>query len=163
LGAGNPKPRPITFIEIDVLNSLLSEAGIEIIRIGTADIPPPLPPPPPPDDKPPPNPTLNGDGAKSKGNGFDPSRGDYKHPDPADEPYAPIRIGLINRGYRLARSFDFALPDRTVLFTEDRYELADHVPATKARPRKTCRFRHSVNGMVYSGTGPRRIIYNWPP
>jgi hypothetical protein len=60
------------------------------------------------------------------------------------------------------RSFDFVLPGGTVLFTEDRYELAAHIQANKKRPRKTCRFRHSVNGTVYSGTGPRRITYNWP-
>jgi DNA polymerase I-like protein with 3'-5' exonuclease and polymerase domains len=124
----------------------------------------PVPPPPPPSpaperDPPPPNPPPRGNG--HAGNGYDPHRADYKHADPADEPYAPIRIRLISRGYRLARSFDFVLPGGTVLFTEDRYELADHIPPDKNRPRKTCRYRYSVNGVEYSGTGPRRIIYNW--
>src|SRR5262245_53182140 len=54
------------------------------------------------------------------------------------------------------------LPGGTALFTEDRYELAAHIQAVKTRPRKTCRFHHNVNGAVYSGTDPRRIIYNWP-
>src|SRR5262249_33823005 len=165
--------QPVTTVNIDAINAGLAPWGIEPVNT-TISAMPPIPPSSPPE----PNNNAAGNGgtnsgnsgkgrddapgAKTTSNGHDPSRGDYKHADPTDEPYSPIRIRLINRGYRLARSFDFMLPGGTALFTEDRYELAAHIQAVKTRPRKTCRFHHNVNGAVYSGTDPRRIIYNWP-
>jgi Protein of unknown function (DUF3987) len=95
-------------------------------------------------------------------NGYDASCGDYGHEEHAGEPYDPIRIRLVGRGYRLARTFDFTLPGGTVLFSEDRYELAPHITASKDRPRKTSRYWHRVDSEKRSDTGPRRIIYNWP-
>jgi len=99
------------------------------------------------------------------GNGYDAVRGDsdrHTQDDDADKPYGPIRANLVNRGYRVAHSFEFKLPDGTVLFTEDRYELAAHIKPTKERPRKECRIWHLEDGKKYCDTGPRRIIYNWP-
>jgi hypothetical protein len=120
---------------------------------------------------------------KPKGNGHDKSNGHDQHagnshPDlsdsgagdndaqPAgepDKPYGPVRAALRNKGYQLARSFEFTVPgESTPLFYEDRYELKPSIAPSKERQRKTSRFRHCKNGQDLSGTGPRRIIYNWP-
>ena len=67
-----------------------------------------------------------------------------------------------DRGYMLARSFAYTLPGGAVLYSEDRFELAPHLTPSKDRPRKTTRFWHAVNGAPCNGTGPRRVIYDWP-
>jgi DNA polymerase bacteriophage-type len=61
----------------------------------------------------------------------------------AGKPYGPVRARLIERGYRLAKSFSFVLPgDTEPLFYEDRYEKA----ARDGKKAKECRFRHVVDG-----------------
>ncbi len=81
----------------------------------------------------------------------------------AGKPYGPIRAALIAKGYKLTRSFAFTVPgDAKPLFFEDRYELQPTLTPSKSRPRKACRFWHHKDGGDLNGTGPRRIIYNWP-
>jgi hypothetical protein len=119
-------------------------------------------PPPPRNEKTPPPRSGNG----RAGNGFDQYRGDYhdtqseKH---AGKPYRPIRVALLTRGYRLARTFPFTVPgEAEPRFYVDRYELQPGTAPTKERPRKTSRYWHRADGQELSDTGPRRIIYNWP-
>jgi RecA-family ATPase len=79
------------------------------------------------------------------------------------KPYSSVRTALLTKGYRITQTFPFTVPGATEpLFYEDRYELWSKFTPTKQRPRKTCRFWHRNNGHELSGTGPRRIIYNWP-
>jgi DNA polymerase bacteriophage-type len=113
-------------------------------------------------------------GAPSAGNGRDQSQqsderkqhqGNYsdrsseKH---ADKPYQPIRAALLAKGYQVARTFAYTLPDGKELYSEDRYELRSGITPTKQRPRKTSRYWHYNDKHKINGTGPRRIIYNWP-
>jgi AAA domain len=80
-----------------------------------------------------------------------------------DKPYPPIRAALLAKGYRVTQAFSFTVPGATEpLFSEDRYELKPKLTPSKQRPRKECRFWHRGNGQELNGTGPRRIIYNWP-
>jgi hypothetical protein len=79
----------------------------------------------------------------------------------AGKSYKRVRAALQGSGYRIAASFNYCLPDGTVLFTEDRYELFDP-HRNSGLAHKEYRFRHTVGGTEYSDTGPRRIIYNWP-
>jgi hypothetical protein len=68
------------------------------------------------------------------------------------KPYAPVRAKLLERGYKLAKTFPFMLPGETKpLFFEDRYE--------KPAKGKECRFRHFNDGVEQCDTGPRRILY----
>jgi len=62
----------------------------------------------------------------------------------------------------VARSFAYTLPDGKELYYEDRYELRAGITPTKQRPRKTSRYWHYNDKRKINGTGPRRIIYNWP-
>jgi DNA polymerase bacteriophage-type len=79
------------------------------------------------------------------------------------KPYAPVRARLLALGYRLTQTFSFTVPGETEpRFYEDRWELSPGITPTAERPRKTCRFRHRVNGQDHNDTGPRRVIYNWP-
>jgi hypothetical protein len=77
----------------------------------------------------------------------------------AGKPYGPVRTRLLERGYKLAKSFPFMLPgEAEPLFFEDRYEK----PAKDGKKDKTCRFRHVVDGAELTDTGPRRILYGLP-
>jgi DNA polymerase len=106
-----------------------------------------------------------------KGDGHDQSH-DFRSDSGADDHrasdpnklYRPVRAALAARGYRLAKSFPFTVPgDTEPLFFDDRYELAPSIAPSPDRPRKTHRFRHQGDdGQARSGTGSRRIIYNWP-
>ena len=78
----------------------------------------------------------------------------------AGKPYTDAHLRA--QGYQLANTFPYELPDGTGLYEECRYELRAGITATEKRPRKTCRFRHVVDGVARFDTGPRRIIYNWP-
>jgi RecA-family ATPase len=70
--AWSAAPRPITDVEIEVLNAMLGVEGIEAISIGaTAAAPPPRQ-----DDEPAPAPATNGAG---HGNAYDAGRGDSGH------------------------------------------------------------------------------------
>jgi DNA polymerase bacteriophage-type len=91
------------------------------------------------------------------------SYGDHASEKHVGKPYAPTRARLRAQGYRLARTFPFTVPGETEpCFYEDRYELRPEIAPTKQRPRKTHRFHHIANGQELNGTGPRRIVYNWP-
>jgi DNA polymerase bacteriophage-type len=88
-------------------------------------------------------------------------RKDYAdHSAEAGKPYAPVRARLIERGYKLAKSFPFVLPgEAEPLFFEDRYEKA---AGDGGKKDKTCRFRHVEDGVELTDTGPRRILYGLP-
>jgi hypothetical protein len=103
------------------------------------------------------------------GNGFDHSAGNYEnaraetHIGDADKPYGPIRARLLSQGYRVAKTFPFTVPgEETPRFCEDRFELKAELAPSAERPRKTSRFWHPGNGKPLNGTGPRRIVFNWP-
>jgi hypothetical protein len=108
----------------------------------------------------------NGGHDQNGGGRSDDYRGDYgdryseKH---TGKPYGPIRARLLALGYQLAKTFGFTLPgEQEPCFFEDRYELRPRIPPTKERQRKTSRYWHRANGQELNGTGPRRIIFNWP-
>jgi DNA polymerase I-like protein with 3'-5' exonuclease and polymerase domains len=94
------------------------------------------------------------------------SRGNYGErtsEQQADDPFAPVHNSLLAKGYVPARDFPFTLPGvNEPLFYERRYELRPGIAPTKKLPRKTSRYFRNVNGCLMSGTGPRRIIFNWP-
>jgi DNA polymerase I-like protein with 3'-5' exonuclease and polymerase domains len=95
-----------------------------------------------------------------RSNSHPPGTGDEPH---AGKPYGPIRAGLAAKGYRVARSFAFTVPGESEpIFYEDRYELQPSIAPSNTLPRKTCRYRYIKDGKDLNGTGPRRIIYNWP-
>jgi AAA domain-containing protein len=83
-----------------------------------------------------------------------------RHDVEAGKPYAPVRAGLLERGFKLVKSFAFTLPgEAEPLFYEDRYAK----PAKNgAKPPKECRFRHVDGGAELTDTGPRRILYGLP-
>jgi DNA polymerase I-like protein with 3'-5' exonuclease and polymerase domains len=97
-----------------------------------------------------------------RSNSHPPGADDDRHE--AGKPYGPIRDALVNKGYRVAKTFGFLVPgQKDPLFSEDRFELNPAIAPTKERPRKTCRFwHHNGAGIALNGTGPRRIVYNWP-
>jgi DNA polymerase len=115
------------------------------------------------------DPPPSADPAADHGNGHDhghakraKTHNGYKYSSSeADNPYTPIRNYLLSQGYRLARTFPYALPSGKILYSEDRYELGPGIVPTEKRPHKTCRFWYEVSGQTYSDTGPRRILYNW--
>jgi RecA-family ATPase len=75
------------------------------------------------------------------------------------EPFNDARLLL--RGYQFIRSFDYTLPDGTVLYQQRRYELKPGIPVIKGRPRKRFLIRRPVNGAWIFGAGPRRVLYHW--
>ena len=109
----------------------------------------------------------SGNGHDVGGNGFDRTHGDYRNigakTHTADKPYGPIRARLLSQGYHVAKTFSFVVPGEAApRFYEDRFELNSGLAPTEARPRKTSRFWHQLHGRSLNGTGPRRIIFNWP-
>jgi hypothetical protein len=80
--------------------------------------------------------------------------------DHAGEPFDDS--SLLRRGYACTRTFDYTLPDGTVLYEQRRYELHPTIPAIKGRPRKRFLPRYSANGVWLTGAGPRLVPYNWP-
>jgi len=105
------------------------------------------------------------DGNRRTDNGYDGTRGNYSghHSEaPADEPFAPIHNRLLRKGYVPAQDFPYDLPGGKSLYYERRYELKPGITATKKQPRKTIRYYRVKDGIHLNGTGPRRIIYNWP-
>jgi hypothetical protein len=69
---------------------------------------------------------------------------------------------LLRQGYRLARTFDYTLPDSTLLYQQLRYELQPGRTPTIERPRKRFLPRRKVSGMWVFGAGNRRVPYRWP-
>jgi DNA polymerase I-like protein with 3'-5' exonuclease and polymerase domains len=128
---------------------------------------PPSPPPPPPNSPPPPPPEDkkpaggNGHGDFS---GFDGSKSEAEHDTYAKEHAGePFNDGYLRRkGYKLAHVFDYALPDGTLLYQQNRYELKSGIAPSKDRPRKRFLPHRSVNGKDTLGAGDRLVIYNWP-
>ena len=78
----------------------------------------------------------------------------------AGQPFNDGYLGA--QGYRLAHVFDYTLPDGTLLYQQNRYELRATLTATKKRPRKRFLPHRKVNGSDILGAGSRRVIYNWP-
>ena len=78
----------------------------------------------------------------------------------AGEPFSDADLRAV--GYRLARVFDYALADGTLLYQQNRYELPPGAKPTKKRPRKRFRPHHRANGVEVTGAPERRVLYNWP-
>jgi len=105
----------------------------------------------------------------AKPNGHDRERGysDGSVSEAARDTHADDNAGkpfsdawLRNHGYRLARVFDYALPDGTVLYQQNRYELRDGIAPTTKRPKKRFLVHRTVNGQDVFGAGDRKVIYN---
>jgi DNA polymerase len=77
----------------------------------------------------------------------------------ADEPF---NDSLLRRHYNLVKTFDYVLPDASLLYWQNRYELKPGIPPTKKRPRKRFLPHRPVSGKDVFGAGERRVIYNWP-
>src|SRR5262249_4850591 len=135
----------------------------------------PEPPPSTPTAPPPPPPTSAPKGnGRGSGNGFDHSHGskrgigskteaehDIKYAEEhANKPFDDVDLRAV--GYSLKHVFDFTLPDRTLLYQQNRYELPDGAKPTEKRPRKRFRPHRRVNGIEVTGAGNRHVIYNWP-
>jgi DNA polymerase I-like protein with 3'-5' exonuclease and polymerase domains len=80
--------------------------------------------------------------------------------DHADEPFDDLWLCL--QGYRLARVYEYTLPDGTLLYQQNRYELPPGHVVTKRRPKKRFLPHRIVNGREVFGGGDRRVLYNWP-
>jgi hypothetical protein len=80
--------------------------------------------------------------------------------DHAGEPFNDL--WLLRRGYSCARTFNYTLPDGTLLYEQRRYELRADFPVLKKRPRKRFLPRYLVNGAWFVGAGPRLVPYQWP-
>ena len=80
--------------------------------------------------------------------------------DHADEPFDDT--WLRRQGYRLTAVFNYSLPDGSILYRQNRYELRSKIAATKRRPRKRFLAQREVNSRRVFGAGARRVIYNWP-
>ena len=151
--ATDTEAQPVTQTDLDEINIGLKREGIEPINLNataTSEIPKKLF-------------TNGGDRDQRIGDQSRASRGNYD--DKTSEKHSGKRYTdahLRTRGYQLASVFPYELPDGTKLYEERRYELWAGITPTKERPRKTCRFCHTVNGVDLFDTGPRRIIYNWP-
>jgi DNA polymerase len=101
----------------------------------------------------------------ANGKGYDETRSNYSEPpseEHSDEPFASIHNRLLRKGYVPTQDFPYDLPGGKILYYERRYELKPGITATKKLPRKTSRYYHVKDGVCLNGTGPRRIIYNWP-
>jgi hypothetical protein len=103
--------------------------------------------------------------AASAGNGHDCERTDGSKTEAEQDTHAEDNAGkpfndayLRRQGYRLAKAFDYTLPDGTLLYQQNRYELRDGILPTSKRPKK--RFLPH-QGDIF-GAGLRRVIYNWP-
>jgi DNA polymerase-1 len=80
--------------------------------------------------------------------------------DHADEPFDDL--WLRRQGYLCARVYDYTLPDGTLLYQQNRYELQPGQAPTRHRPRKRFLPHRRVNGRAVFGAGNRQVIYNWP-
>jgi hypothetical protein len=114
----------------------------------------------PPPASPPPGGNAGGNGAwRASGSKSEAERDTYAK-DHACEPFNDAF--LLQRGYQLARVFDYTLPDGTPLYQQNRYELKPGIPPLKERPRKRFLTHRRINGAEVFGAGDRRVIYNWP-
>jgi RecA-family ATPase/DNA polymerase I-like protein with 3'-5' exonuclease and polymerase domains len=109
--------------------------------------------------------TLVPEVATSKANGHDREHSDGSRAEAAHDTYAEVNAGkpfndgfMRTQGYRLAKVFDYTLPDGTVLYQQNRYELRDGITPTTKRPRK--KFLPHRGDIL--GAGDRLVIYNWP-
>jgi RecA-family ATPase len=80
--------------------------------------------------------------------------------DHADEPFDDL--WLRRQGYRLTRVYNYKLPDGTLLYRQNRYELPPGHAPTKRRPKKRFLPHRTVNGREVFGAGERHVLYNWP-
>jgi DNA polymerase bacteriophage-type len=102
--------------------------------------------------------TTNGPGSRN-GSKTEADHDTYAE-DNAGQPFSDAY--LHRQGYRLAHVFDYALPDGTLLYQQNRYELRAGQTPSKKRPRKRFLPHRKVNGQEIFGAGLRRIIFNWP-
>jgi DNA polymerase len=123
--------------------------------------PEPPPPPPPSSEKPATPPGGNGRGdfsGFSSGSKAEAERDTYAEEhtgEPFDDSY------LRRKSYQLVAVYDFTLPDYTLLYQQNRYELPQGIP-TLGRQRKKFLPHHNVDGKEVLGAGDRLLIYNWP-
>jgi DNA polymerase bacteriophage-type len=146
------EPQPVTQANLDEINAGLKREDIKTIEIDAESADTAT------------NDSSRGERDRDAGSDDDNgARGNYrnnhfeKH---AGKPYTDAHLRA--RGYRLACTFPYELPDNTALYEERRYELRAGITPSADRPRKTCRFCHVVDGAARFDTGPRRIVYNWP-
>ena len=119
---------------------------------------PPPPPPPPPKDK---SPSAGGgNGAWRGGGSLAEAIQDTYAKDHVDEPFSDA--DLLKQGYKLVRVFNYTLPDETLLYQQNRYELKKGYTPSKKRPRKRFLPHRKVDWREIFGAGDRRVIYNWP-
>ena len=78
----------------------------------------------------------------------------------AGEPFNDAAIRWL--GYALVRTHDYPLPDGTMLYQQNRYELRPGIEPTKKRPRKRFLPHRTEGGKEVLGAGARRVIYQWP-
>jgi DNA polymerase I-like protein with 3'-5' exonuclease and polymerase domains len=151
----------------------MAEQGLQWQSASFAQTTPP-PPSPQTESPPPSSPPLSrsppsGANGRGSGNGFDHTHTGSKVAAERDAKYAEEHAGepfsdteLRAVGYRLVSVFDYTLPDATLLYQQNRYELPPGAKITKKRPRKRFRPHHRVNGIEVTGAPARRVIYNWP-
>jgi DNA polymerase len=99
------------------------------------------------------NGARRGDGSKTE------TERDTYTAEHADEPFDDA---YLRENYRLTWIFNFMLPDGTLLYQHNRYELREGIRPTKKRPRKRFLTHRKVGGVEVFGAGDRRVIYNWP-
>jgi DNA polymerase len=115
-----------------------------------------------PESEPQPEPTPRTNGGDSwnhAGSKAEAERDTYAE-DRADEPFSDTY--LLRLGYLLAIVFNYTLPDATVLYWQNRYELKPGITPTKKKPRKRFLAHRPVNGKDVFDAGERRVLYNWP-
>jgi hypothetical protein len=153
------------------IHARMTEEGLEW---QSTDFVPPVPPPPPQPEpsasaRPSPSPSSgtgrDGDnldrdyaGHWTGGSKTEAERDTYPE-EHAGEPFRDADLRAV--GYRLTHVFDYTLADGTLLYQQNRYELPPGVRPTKKRPRKKFRPHRRVNGAEITGTGDRRVLYNW--
>jgi hypothetical protein len=101
-------------------------------------------------------------------NGHDRDHADGSRAEAARDTHAednagkPFNDAYLRGQYRLAHVFDYTLPDGTLLYQQNRYELRAGLTPTKNRLSKRFLPHRKVNGGEVFGGGDRRVIYNWP-
>ena len=89
--------------------------------------------------------------------GFDPAAESSRDGEPFDD------SGLVDDGWVRTLS-DFELPDGALLYQECRYDCPGSEKKIKLRRPKDLKAYDRKNdiGQCVCGTGPRRVLYNWP-
>jgi DNA polymerase I-like protein with 3'-5' exonuclease and polymerase domains len=140
----------------DPISDLYADVG----TISSPLVEPRMAPPQAPHDDPPVAPIpVQGDDYASDGSRTE-AEADKHATEHAGEPFNDAHVRA--QGYQLADAFDYTLPDGTLLYRQNRYELHPQIAPNKKRPRKRFLVHRTVNGADVLGAGPRHVLYNWP-